>query len=115
MGFFRELASFLDYMVNGEDSASAARDREQKAEYERINQERFEREQEAKRSKRKTGRFESPQKDSTALYGPRETEGRPGHKHGHRGDGFDRSPHSTIGSAALGDAHVTKKHPTKRW
>ncbi|KKW03557.1 MAG: hypothetical protein UY35_C0005G0005 [Candidatus Saccharibacteria bacterium GW2011_GWC2_48_9] len=67
---------------------------------------------------RKTGQFSRQQNDGTTLYGPKETEGRPGHKHGHRGDNFDRAPHSTIGSAALGDAHTTDEHArtrTKRW
>ena len=62
--------------------------------------------------------FEVNRPDGTTIYGPKSTEGRPGHKHGHRGDNFDRSPHSTIGSAALGDAHTYdehKKNRTKRW
>lgn len=117
MGFFSGLADFIDYMMFGEDSNSAARSREQRAEYERKAQERYEREQAAKQAKKK-GRFTSPQKDGTTLYGPRETENRPGHRHGHRGENFDRSPHSTIGSAALGDAHTYSEHKnerTKRW
>lgn len=68
--------------------------------------------------RRKTGNFEKKQPDGTTLYGPKETENRPGHRHGHRGDNFDRSPHSTIGSAALGDAHTYNEHKekrTKRW
>ncbi|MFF0492839.1 hypothetical protein ACFYTQ_27730 [Nocardia sp. NPDC004068] len=76
------------------------------------------RQSQPKKKPRKTGNFESKQKDGTTLYGPRETEGRPGHKHGHRGENFNRSPHSTIGSAALGDAHNSDEHKhdrTHRW
>lgn len=49
MGFFSGLADFIDYMMFGEDSNSAARSREQRAEYERKAQERYEREQQSKR------------------------------------------------------------------
>lgn len=64
------------------------------------------------------GNFKRTTKDGTTLYGPKSTEGRPGHRHGHRGDDFDRSPHSTIGSAAIGDAHTYEDHRdnrTDRW
>lgn len=117
MGFLSGLADFVDYMMFGENSASAARTREQRAAYQRQAQERHEREQ-AEKSSKKTGRFEKELPDGTTIYGSRETEGRPGHKHGHHGEGFDRSPHSTIGSAALGDPHSTREHQsnrTKRW
>lgn len=56
--------------------------------------------------------------NGTTIYGSKPTEGRPGHKHGHSGSDFDRSPHSTIGSAAIGDAHTYDEHKderTKRW
>jgi hypothetical protein len=56
--------------------------------------------------------------DGTSIYGPKSTEGRTGHKHGHRGDNFDRSPHSSVGSAAIGKPHNYedhKKNRTKRW
>lgn len=54
MGFFSGLASLLDYMMYGEDSASAARTREQTAEYERQYQERLEREEAKKAEVRPT-------------------------------------------------------------
>lgn len=66
--------------------------------------------------------FERSLPDGTTVYGPKSTEGHPGHKHGHRGNDFDRSPHSTIGSAASDIArgknqpgHTQREHPTKRW
>lgn len=70
-----------------------------------------------KKKPRKTGNFERKLKDGTTIYGPRETENRPGHYHGHRGDDFDRTPHSTIGSAAIDDAHTLSEHydRTHRW
>lgn len=48
MGFFTGLADLLDYMMNGEDSTSAIRDRIQKAEYELKAQEAFEQREAAK-------------------------------------------------------------------
>jgi hypothetical protein len=37
-----------------------------------------------------------------------------GHKHGHFGSNFNRTPHSSIGSAALGKPHGWKDHETHR-
>lgn len=62
--------------------------------------------------------FSRRRPDGTTIYGPKSTEGRPGHYHGHYGDDFHRTPHSTIGSAAIGDAHTYDEHKkkrTKRW
>lgn len=65
-------------------------------------------------NKGKSGNFSRKLPDGTKIYGPKSTEGRPGHKHGHSGKDFDRTPHSTIGSAAIGRPHTTKNHVTKR-
>ncbi len=51
----------------------------------------------------------------TTIYGPKGHDKKPGNKHGHYGKDFHRTPHSTIGSAAIGRAHTAGRHPTKRW
>lgn len=69
-------------------------------------------------ARRQSNHFERNLRNGTTIYGPKSTEGRPGHRHGHRGNNFDRSPHSTIGSAAIGDPHTYEDHKkkrTKRW
>lgn len=68
--------------------------------------------------KRSAGQFSKDLPDGTNIYGTNGMDKKPGHKHGHRGDNFDRSPHSTIGSAAIGGAHTYDEHRnnrTKRW
>ncbi|CAM4362226.1 hypothetical protein NONI108955_22700 [Nocardia ninae] len=74
---------------------------------------------EARRStNRQPNTFQKKRPDGTTLYGPEGMDKRPGNKHGHRGDNFDRSPHSTIGSAAIDDAHTYDEHRddrTHRW
>ncbi|MEV0711585.1 hypothetical protein [Nocardia aurea] len=54
-------------------------------------------------------------KDGTRISGPKKFD-KPGkaNYHGHSGDNFRRSPHSTLGSAATGRAHTYKDHPTHR-
>ncbi|TLG09440.1 hypothetical protein FEK35_15045 [Nocardia cyriacigeorgica] len=65
-----------------------------------------------KRERRDSFKRDLP--NGTTIYGPKSTEGRPGHRHGHRGKNFDRSPHSSLGSAAVGDPHNYEEHKTKR-
>jgi len=66
-------------------------------------------------------RFEKQLSDGTTISGDKSMEGRPGYRHGHSGDDFSRTEHSTIGSAAvdsvLGNGttgHSTGDHPTTR-
>lgn len=68
------------------------------------------------------GRFDKELPDGTRIFGEKSSEGRPGYRHGHSGDDFHRSEHSTIGSAAVdaaannGDSgHTGKDHSTTRW
>jgi len=66
--------------------------------------------------------FSKKQRNGTTIYGPKGEDKRPGHKHGHYGKDFHRTPHSTIGSAAIGKPHTYYKkdgvhggHKTRRW
>lgn len=66
-------------------------------------------------------RFDKQLPDGTRIFGDKSMEGRPGYRHGHSGDNFHRSEHSTIGSAAVnaamgsgGAGHTGKDHPTIR-
>ena len=63
----------------------------------------------------KSGNSSKRLKDGTTIYGPKGMDSRPGHKHGHQGKNFHRTPHSSIGSAAIGQPHGTKGHKTHRW
>jgi hypothetical protein len=60
----------------------------------------------------KGGNFNKKRPDGTRLYG---TKDRTGFKHGHSGSNFNRTPHSSLGSAALGKPHGSKGHKTHRW
>lgn len=53
--------------------------------------------------------------DGTTIFGDKSLEGRTGYKHGHKGSDFHRTPHSTIGSAAIGKPHTEDGHKTRRW
>jgi hypothetical protein len=55
--------------------------------------------------------------NGTNIFGVKAVENRPGHNHGHTGKNFHRTPHSTIGSAAIGRPHNynTHKNNTFRW
>ena len=57
--------------------------------------------------------------NGTTLYGPEGFDRRNQENyHGHYGDDFHRTPHSTIGSAAIGDPHTYDEHKnnrTERW
>jgi len=66
-------------------------------------------------SAKKKGNFSKKLKDGTTIYGPKSFDGKPGHKHGHRGPNFNRTPHSSLGAAAIGKPHSTKDHKTDRW
>lgn len=63
----------------------------------------------------KKNNFSKQRPDGTTIYGPKGGDRRPGNKHGHKGKDFHRTPHSTIGSAAIGKPHTTKDHRTDRW
>ncbi|MFZ1360903.1 MAG: hypothetical protein WAS27_02675 [Candidatus Saccharimonadales bacterium] len=69
---------------------------------------------ECKRAYRQDDSFTRDLPNGTTIYGPKSTEGRPGYRHGHRGESFDCSPHSTIGSAVVGDAHTYNEHRDRR-
>ena len=75
-------------------------------------------EQEKKRKKSSGGsNFSKTRPDGTTIYGST-SDKRPGHKHGHKGKDFDRTPHSSVGSAAIGRLHDEQKHKddmTHRW
>lgn len=73
-------------------------------------------------SRRRSGNFSQTLKNGTEIYGPNGIDKKPGHKHGHRGSNFDRSPHSTLGSGAVDSAmgkddpgHTEDGHETDRW
>ena len=59
--------------------------------------------------------FSKKLSDGTTIFGDESMEGAPGYKHGHKGSDFHRSPHSTIGSAAIGTPHTEEGHRTRRW
>lgn len=62
----------------------------------------------------KGGNFNKKHK-GTNLYGTKGLDGKTGFKHGHSGSNFNRTPHSSLGSAALGKPHGAKGHKTHRW
>lgn len=66
-------------------------------------------------------RFSKELSDGTTIFGSKSMEGSTGYKHGHSGTDFQRSEHSTIGSAAVDAAmgsdsigHTADDHPTTR-
>lgn len=72
--------------------------------------------------KKSSNNFNKKLSNGTSIFGPTSTEMRPGNKHGHSGSNFYRSPHSTLGSAAIGRAHTSygqpgknNGHKTHRW
>ncbi len=66
-------------------------------------------------SRKKGDSFSKNLSNGTNIYGSRSAEKKPGYKHGHKGNNFHRTPHSTIGSAAIGRPHTSKGHKTNRW
>lgn len=61
--------------------------------------------------------FNKKLKDNTSISGPKNFDKPKINKtnyHGHSGEDFRRSPHSTLGSAAIGQPHTYKDHPTHR-
>lgn len=103
MGFFSQLSEGLAYIVFGVESRGT---RHGVRVPDRVS--------ESGSRHYSDGTFEKDLTDGTTIYGPEGIDRRPGGKHGHRGGDFDRSPHSTIGSAAVGNRHTASGHKTKR-